>query len=145
MEISVRMPFKIQSRKSSEAAIQLFQTNIGLLVLKTLWGIFALDPKKWLVVRLHLRLELLQLLQFDHLVLHPPPPAPHEQVGEESEDKPDNPTDNDNDQEGGVEEADAAPYEEDKVEYEGRQEGSQGLPGIDAIGQAYCHVDRSHK
>ena len=88
-------------------------------LLKTLWGIFALDPDKGLIVRLHLPLELLQLLQLDHLVLYPPPPAPHEQMGEESEDEPDNPTDNDGEPEGGVEEADAAPYEQAEVEGEG--------------------------
>ena len=122
---------------------KLIQNNVSWL--KTLWGIFALDPHKGLIVRLHLRLKLLQLLQPDHLVLHHPPPAPHEQVGEDGDEEPNNTTDSDGDGEAWVEEANAAPYEEAQVEGEGEEEGGQGLLGVDAVGQADCHVHRSHE
>ena len=117
---------------------KLVQVNICLF--KTVWEVPAFLPHHRHLLRLHLRLELLQLLQLDQRVLHLLPPAPHQQVGEEGEEEADHTADDDGDPVLRVQEADTAPDKDTKVVDEGGEEGTKWLLSVDSVGQADSHV-----
>ena len=117
---------------------KLVQVNICLF--KTVWEVLAFLPHNRHVLRLHLRLELLQLLQLDQRVLHLLPPAPHQQVGDQGEEEADNTADDDGDPVLRVQEAETAPQEDTKVVDEGDEEGAKWLMSVDSVGQAHSHV-----